>query len=258
MRKIDPAAQVASSAVLDDGVVVGPFSIIGDDVHIGEHTHIGPYCMIQGPTTIGRECTLTGYASIGGAPQDLKYKGEPTRLTIGDHNTIREFVTINRGTEHGGGETCIGNNNLFMAYTHVGHDCQLGDHIVMGNQATLAGHVHVEGHIIMGGLCAAHQFSQIGAYAIIGGGAMISMDIVPYAMASGDRARIYGINTIGLKRNGFSRETIKAISQAYKILFKQGRPLQDALSTLEREFPDIPEIAHLITFVRTSSRGIAR
>jgi UDP-N-acetylglucosamine acyltransferase len=258
MKKIDPSAQVSLQAVLHDGVEIGPFSIIGDEVEIGEGTRVGPHCLIQGPTTIGKECTLTGYASIGGPPQDLKYKGEKTRLAIGDHNTIREFVTINRGTAHGGGLTTIGSHNLFMAYTHVAHDCILGDYIVMGNLATLAGHVEVGDHVILGGLCAAHQFTHIGAYAIIGGGSMISLDIVPYAKASGDRARIFGANTIGLKRNGFSEGAIKTISKAYKVVFKQGRTLKDALATLETEFSGSPEVERLIAFIRASSRGIAR
>jgi len=258
MTRIDPSARVSPRAVLHDGVEIGPFSIIGDEVEIGEGTRVGPHCLIQGPTSIGRECTLTGYASVGGPPQDLKYKGEKTRLTIGDHNTFREFVTINRGTTHGGGITTIGSHNLFMAYTHVAHDCILGDSIVMGNLATLAGHVEVEDHVILGGLSAAHQFTHIGAYAIIGGGSMISLDIVPFAKASGDRARIFGTNTIGLKRNGFSEDAIKAIAKAYKIIFKQGRTLKDALAALEAEFTGTPEIERLVAFIRKSSRGIAR
>jgi len=258
MTKIDPSARVSPRSVIHDGVEIGPYSIIGDEVEIGEGTRVGPHCLIQGPASIGRECNLTGYASVGGPPQDLKYKGEKTRLAIGDHNTIREFVTINRGTTHGGGITTIGNHNLFMAYTHVAHDCILGDYIVMGNLATLAGHVEVADHVILGGLCAAHQFTHIGAYAIIGGGSMISLDIVPYAKASGDRARIFGTNTIGLKRNGFSEDAIKAIAKAYKIIFKQGRTLKDALATLEAEFTGTPEIERLIAFIRNSSRGIAR
>lgn len=258
MTKIDSSAQVSPRAVIHDGVEIGPFSIIGDEVEIGEGTRVGPHCLIQGPTTIGSECTMTGFASIGGPPQDLKYKGEKTRLSIGDFNTFREFVTINRGTTHGGGITTIGNHNLFMAYTHVAHDCILGDHIVMGNLATLAGHVEVQDHVILGGLCAAHQFTHIGAYAIIGGGSMISLDIVPFAKASGDRARIFGANTIGLKRGGFSTDALKTISMAYKIIFKQGRTLKDALAALENEFPGSPEVERLITFIRASSRGIAR
>ncbi|MEN6476186.1 MAG: acyl-ACP--UDP-N-acetylglucosamine O-acyltransferase [Syntrophaceae bacterium] len=258
MTKIDPSALVSPRSVIHDGVEIGPFSIIGDEVEIGAGTRIGPHCLVQGPTSIGSECTLTGYASIGGPPQDLKYKGEKTRLAIGDHNTIREFVTINRGTTHGGGITTIGSHNLFMAYTHVAHDCRLGDYIVMGNLATLAGHVEVQDHVILGGLCAAHQFTHIGAFAIIGGGSMISLDIVPYAKASGDRARIFGTNTIGLKRGGFSEEAIKTIAKAYKIVFKQGRTLKDALETLEAEYPAQPEIEHLTAFIRASSRGIAR
>lgn len=256
MAKTKPT--ISTQADIHPSVEIGPYCTIGDEVTIGEGTKIGPYCLIQGPTVIGRECVLTGYASIGGAPQDLKYQGEHTRLVIGDNNTIREFVTINRGTTHGGGVTTIGSHNLFMAYTHVAHDCQVGDYVVMGNLATLAGHVQVGDHVILGGLSAAHQFTQIGAYAIIGGGSMISLDIVPYAKASGDRARIFGLNTIGLKRGGFTDATIKTLGQAYKILFKKGLPVKDAISTLEKDFDAVPEVTRLIEFVRGSNRGIAR
>jgi UDP-N-acetylglucosamine acyltransferase len=258
MAKIKPSAHVSPQAKIFAGVEIGPYCIIGDDVEIGAGTVVGPYSLIQGHTTIGRECVITGYASIGGPPQDFKYKGEKTSLTIGEKNTIREFVTINRGTVHGGGVTTIGSHNLLMAYCHVAHDCKVGDHVVMGNLATLAGHVHVEDYVTVGGLSAAHQFTHIGAYAIIGGGSMISLDIIPYAKASGDRARIYGINTVGLKRNGFPDESIKAIGGAYKILFKQGLILKEALEVLRKEFPDSTEIARMVEFVKNSTRGLAR
>lgn len=258
MAKSKPSTHISPQANIHPSVEIGPYCTIGDEVEIGEGTRIGPYSMIQGPTVIGRACVITGYASIGGPPQDLKYQGERTHLIIGDENTIREFVTINRGTTHGGGVTTIGSHNLFMAYTHVAHDCRVGDHVVMGNLATLAGHVQVGDHVILGGLSAAHQFTQIGAYAIIGGGSMISLDIVPYAKASGDRAKIFGLNTIGLKRNGFSEEAIKTIGKAFKILFKQGLPVKNALAALENDFNGVPEITRLIEFVRGSARGIAR
>ncbi|MCD6570784.1 MAG: acyl-ACP--UDP-N-acetylglucosamine O-acyltransferase [Deltaproteobacteria bacterium] len=258
MKRIDPTAKVSQNASIDTDVEIGPYCIIGDNVEIGPETYIGPYCMIEGPTTIGNSCRITGYASIGTPPQDLKYKGEHTRLVMGDNNTIREFVTINRGTGHGGGATVIGNNNLLMAYCHVAHDCRMGDHVVMGNVATLAGHVHVGDHVIIGGLSAVHQFTRIGSYSIIGGGSMVNLDIIPYVRASGDRARLFGINTIGLKRNGFSPETIRTISKSYKILFRQGMLLKDALLMLEKEFSGVEEVSGLIDFVRGSSRGIAR
>jgi len=258
LRKIDPTARVSSNASIGSDVEIGPYCIIGDDVEIGFGTYIGPYCMIEGPTVIGNSCRITGHASIGTPPQDLKYKGEHTRLVIGDNNNIREFVTINRGTESGGGITSIGNNNLLMAYAHVAHDCRVENHVVMGNVATLAGHVHIGDYVIIGGLAAVHQFTRIGAYAIIGGGSMVSLDIIPYARASGDRARLFGINTIGLERSGFSSEIIKIISKAYKILFKQKMLLKDALVSLEKEFPGVEEVSGLIDFIRSSTRGIAR
>ncbi len=251
-------ARVSPNATIGPGSCIGPGCIIGDDVHIGKNTIVGPYCVIEGPTTIGDSCKLTGYASIGSPPQDLKYKGGDTRLVIGDNNTIREFVTINRGTEHGGGITRIGSHNLIMAYCHVAHDCHLGDYIVMGNVATLAGHVHVEDHVIIGGLSAVHQFTRLGQYAMIGGGSMVSMDIIPYAMATGDRARLFGINTVGLKRNGFSPDAIRVIKKAFKILFKEGLSLNNALGRLEREFGDIEEVSRMLKFIRSSERGIAR
>lgn len=256
--QIDPLARVSEKAVLDQGVQVGPFCVIGDKVEIGANTTIGPHCMIQGPTTIGKECSLTGYASIGGPPQDLSYKGEPTRLEIGDSNTIREFVTINRGTTKDQGLTKIGGHNFLMAYCHVAHDCILEDHIVMGNLATLAGHVQVNHHVIIGGLSAIHQFTRIGEYAIIGGGSMVSLDIIPFVKANGNRARLFGINTIGLERNSFGRQKIKEIRQAYRVLFKEGLRMQEALERIEKEFTGSAEIMALAAFIRSSGRGVAR
>lgn len=258
MPRIDPTARVSSHAILADRVTVGPYAVVEDNVEIGNDTTVGPYCMIQGPTIIGRGCTFTGYASIGTPPQDHSYRGEDTRLIIGDNNTIREFVTINRGTIKDKKVTTIGNDNLIMAYCHVAHDCILGNHVVMGNLATLAGHVEIHDNAIIGGLSAIHQFTRVGAYTIVGGGSMVSLDIVPYAKASGDRATLYGVNTIGLKRGGFSKEQIQRIEKAYRILFKQGLLLKEAVGLLEREFPDHEEIKRIVIFLTSSSRGITR
>ena len=258
MARIDPTARVSEGAVLAEDVSIGPYAVVGDSVTIGEGTSVGPFCMIEGPTTIGRECTFTGYASIGSPPQDHSYRGEDTRLRIGDHNTFREFVTVNRGTVKDRGVTAIGDHNLIMAYCHVAHDCIVGSHVVMGNLATLAGHVEIQDNAIIGGLAAIHQFTRVGAYVIVGGGSMVSLDIVPYAKASGDRATLYGVNTIGLKRSGFSKEQIARIEKAYRILFKQGLLLKEAISVLEQEFGDAPEVGRLLEFLRTSRRGIAR
>jgi len=187
-QKIDPTARISPDALIADGVEIGPYTTIEARVEIGKDTKIGPYCLIQGPTTIGSGCTITGYASIGTPPQDHSYKGEDTKLVIGNGNTIREFVTINRGTLKDKGITTIGSGNLIMAYCHVAHDCVVGDHVVMGNLATLAGHVEIHDRAIIGGLSAVHQFTRIGACSIVGGGSMVSLDIIPYAKASGDRA----------------------------------------------------------------------
>lgn len=255
---IDPTAHVSKEARLSEGVRIGAYTTVEADVEIGENTMIGPYCMIQGPTTIGSGCTVTGYASIGTPPQDHTYRGEDTRLVIGDNNTIREFVTINRGTLKDRQVTVIGNHNLIMAYCHVAHDCIVHDHVVMGNLATLAGHVEVFDHAIIGGLSAVHQFARVGAYAILGGGSMVSLDIIPYAKASGDRAKLFGVNTIGLKRNSFSREQIGNITRAYKMLLKEHHLLKDAISLIGEEFKGLPEISLLVDFLSTSKRGIAR
>jgi UDP-N-acetylglucosamine acyltransferase len=239
-------------------VSVGPYAVVGEGVAIGEGTTVGPFCMIEGPTTIGRNCTFTGYASIGSPPQDHSYRGEETRLTIGDNNTFREFVTVNRGTVKDRGVTTIGSHNLIMAYCHVAHDCNVGSHVVMGNLATLAGHVEIHDNAIIGGLSAVHQFTRVGAHVIVGGGSMVSLDVVPYAKASGDRATLYGVNTIGLKRSGFTKEQISRIEKAYRILFKQGMLLKDAVVVLEQEFADAGEIGQLLDFLKSTRRGIAR
>jgi UDP-N-acetylglucosamine acyltransferase len=258
LPKIDPAARVSPNSVLAHGVTIGPFSVVGDGVEIGAGTHVGPFCTIEGPTVIGSSCTFTGYASIGTPPQDHSYDGEPTRLTIGDGNTFREFVTVNRGTMKDRGETLIGNHNLVMAYCHVAHDCVLGDHVVMGNLATLAGHVQIHDHAIIGGMSAVHQFTRVGAYTIVGGGSMVSLDIVPYARASGDRAKIFGVNTIGLRRCGFTPERITMIEKGFRIVFRQGLLLKEALGRLEAEFPGEPVIEGLASFLKTTRRGITR
>lgn len=257
-QKIDPTARISPGAKLAEGVEVGPFSTVEDRVEIGPGTKIGPYCLVQGPTAIGASCTFTGYASVGTPPQDHSYKGEDTRLVIGDGNTIREFVTINRGTVKDKQVTTIGDGNLIMAYCHVAHDCVIGSHVVMGNLATLAGHVEIQDRAVIGGLAAVHQFTRVGAYAIVGGGSMVSLDIIPYAKASGDRAGLFGVNAIGLKRGGFGPEEIKNIEKAYRVLLKQKLLLKDAIAALETEFAGCTEVERLVSFLKTSRRGIAR
>lgn len=256
--RIHPTAVVDAAARLDDGVQVGPYAIVGPGVQVGADTEIGPHVVLDGRTTIGRRCRFVGQASIGTPPQDLKYEGGQTRLEIGDDNIVREFVTMNRATEHGGGVTRVGSHGMFMAYAHVAHDCQVGDHVVMANAATLAGHVTIEDHAIVGGLVAIHQFVRIGESAILGGGAMVTQDVVPYCMAAGDRAVLHGLNLIGLRRRGFSAQTIAALRSAYRTIFRSGLRLQDALEALRQEAVDEPRVANLVRFIEQSERGICR
>jgi len=256
--RIHPTAVVDAAARLGDGVSIGPYAIVGPGVTIGDHTEIGPHVVIDGLTTIGARCRFTGQSSIGSPPQDLKYAGGPTRLEIGDDNIVREFVTMNRATEHGGGVTRVGSHGMFMAYAHVAHDCLVGDHVVMANGATLAGHVTIEDHAIVGGLVAIHQFVRIGESAILGGGAMVTLDIVPYSMAAGDRAVLHGLNIIGLKRRGFEPATLLALRSAYRTIFRSGLRLQEALEALRTDAADEPRVAHLVRFIEQSRRGICR
>lgn len=256
--RIHPTAVVDSAARFGDGVVVGPYSIIGAGVVIGDDTEIGPHVVIDGQTTIGARCHFVGQSSIGTPPQDLKYAGGPTKLVIGDDNIVREFVTINRATEQGGGVTTVGSHGMFMAYAHVAHDCVVGDHVVMANAATLAGHVTIEDHAIVGGLVAIHQFVRIGESAILGGGSMVTLDVSPYCMAAGDRAALHGLNVIGLKRRGFSAETLNALRAAYRTIFRSGMRLQEALEALKGEAVDEPCVARLVGFIEQSTRGICR
>ena len=256
--RIHPTAVVDAAARLGDGVSIGPYAIIGPGVTIGDHTDIGPHVVVDGLTTIGARCRFTGQSSIGSPPQDLKYEGGPTRLEIGDDNIVREFVTMNRATEHGGGVTRVGSHGMFMAYAHVAHDCLIGDHVVMANAATLAGHVTIEDHAIVGGLVAIHQFVRIGESAILGGGAMVTLDIAPFCMAAGDRAVLHGLNLIGLKRRGFGPETLLALRSAYRTIFRSGLRLRDALEAVRADAADEPRVAHLVRFIEQSQRGICR
>ena len=239
---IHPTAFISPDATLEEGVEVGPYSIVGPDVHIGKNTVIGPHVVIESHTDIGEGCRISPFASIGGAPQDLKYRGEETRVVIGSHNTIREYVTINRATISDIGVTIIGDHNLLMAYCHVAHNCKLGNHIVMANAANLASHIHVEDFAIIGGLTGVHQFTRIGAHCIIGGASAVTKDIPPFVMASGNFAKLYGLNTIGLKRRGFTDETIGAIKEAYRIVFRSSLLLSAAIKKVEEVVEDLPEV----------------
>ena len=256
---VHPTAVIDPTAKLDSTVAVGPYAVIGAGVRVGAGTSVGAHAVIEGPTDIGEACAIYPFAALGGPPQDLKYKGEPTRLAVGRGNIIREFVTFNRGTPNGSGETVIGDNNLFMAYAHVAHDCHVGSHVVMANAATLGGHVTVGDHAILGGLVAVHQFVQIGGYVMIGGGAIVTQDVPPYVNAAGNRARMYGLNLIGLKRHGFSSETISALKSAYRLLFRSaGLTFKKRVDQVASRFGHLPEVKALLEFVEASDRGICQ
>ena len=256
---IHPTAIIDSKAEISEGVEIGPYSVIEKNVLIGEGTKIGPHVVIREGTYIGKQCQISQFASIGEAPQFLGYKGEKTFLQIGDHNIIREFVTLHRGTVKGGGKTVIGNENFLMAYSHVAHDCQIGNQVVMANGATLAGHILIEDCAIIGGLVAVHQFCRVGTYAIIGGLTGVLLDIPPYTKAQGDLARLFGLNTIGLKRANFSEETLKALKKAYRIIFRSSLTLEKAMKrVVEDEISQTPEVQHFLQFIQCSKRGITR
>lgn len=259
MAKIDPSARVDAGAVLADDVVIDAFALIGHGVTIGAGSIVGPYTRIEGPVTIGENNTFYGQASIGGPPQDLKFGGERTELTIGNHNTFREFVTINRGTSGGGGITTIGSHCFFMAYAHVAHDCHVGDHVIFANSATLAGHVDVGDYSTIGAFSAVHQFCRVGNHAFIGGATIATQDVLPYVKTVGSRpAKTYGINTIGLQRKGFSPESVDALNRAYRILIRSKLKLEDALTRIETELGVFPEARYLAGFVRGAKRGVVR
>ncbi|MFH1624334.1 MAG: acyl-ACP--UDP-N-acetylglucosamine O-acyltransferase [Pseudomonadota bacterium] len=254
---IHQTAIIHPKAELDDGVEVGPYSIIGEDVKIGKNTRVKAHVTIEGFTQIGQGCELYQFVSIGTPPQDLKFRGERSSVIIGDNNTIREFVTINRSS-HGGGETRVGNDNFLMAYCHIAHDCKIGNNVIMANAATLAGHIEIEDFAIIGGLVAIHQFVKIGAYSIIGGASAVSKDVPPYVMAVGNRAKLFGLNITGLKRNNFSETTTNNLKKAYKIIFRSGKTLKKALEEVKLEIPDSKEITNLLEFIKKSERGICR
>ncbi len=256
---IHPTAIVHPKAEIAQDVEIGPYTIIEEDVFIGEGTKIGPHVVIREGTTIGKQCQIYQFASIGEAPQALAYRGEKTTLRVGDRNIIREFVTLHRGTLKGGGETVIGNHNFFMAYAHVAHDCHIGNQVILANGATLAGHILIEDYAVIGGLSAVHQFCRIGAHAFVSGLTGVTLDIPPYTLAAGNRAKLFGLNTVGLKRHQFSEETIKALKTAYRIIFRSGFPLEKALRTLEEsELSQVIEVQHLVQFIKQTKRGISR
>ncbi len=255
---IHPTAVVSGAANLEEGVEIGPYSIVAADVNIGKNTVIGPHVVIDEHTDIGAGCRIFQFASIGAAPQDLKFRGEITRTIIGNSNTIREFVTIHRATAADIGVTIMGDCNLIMAYCHIAHNCKLGNRIVMANAANLAGHIHVEDNAIIGGMTGIHQFTRIGAHCIIGGCSAVGKDVPPFTMASGNMAKLYGLNLIGLKRRNFSPETIQSLKLAYRIIFRSSLLLKTALEKVRTDVPDLPEIRQFIDFIQNTQRGICR
>jgi UDP-N-acetylglucosamine acyltransferase len=258
-REIHPTAILNPKAEIDGGVVIGPFCIIGEGVRIKRGTKLISSVVIEGDTEIGENCIIYPFTSIGLPPQDLKYKGEKTGLKIGNDNIIREYVTVHRASIGGDGITTIGDKNFLMAYAHIAHDCKIGSHIILANAATLAGHVVVEDYAIISGLTAIHQFTRIGAYAMVGGFSGVGQDVPPYTIASGARAKLFGLNTIGLKRHGFSDAKINHLKKAYKILFREKRTLKDAIKKIQEDLSYTDEIKHLIDFIQQkNARGICR
>jgi UDP-N-acetylglucosamine acyltransferase len=254
--QLHPTAIVSKKAKLAEDLQVGPYSIIGDGVRINSATRIGAHCVVEGNTTIGKSCEVFTGAVIGSRPQDLKYEGGKNSLEIGDNNIIREYCTFNPGTE-GEAKTIIGNNNLFMAYAHVAHDCIVGNNCIIANNGTLAGHVTIEDKAVVGGLVAIHQFVRVGTLSIIGGCSKVVQDIPPYSTCDGHPARVYGLNLIGLRRNNFSKESIEQINRAFKILFNSGFSIKHALEKIKEEIPQNKEVSYLVNFIKNAERGIA-
>lgn len=255
--KIHPTAIIDKKAQISDEVKVGPYAIIGANVKIGKGTQIGAFCVLDGHTEIGKNCKISSSAVIGSIPQDLKFKGEKTSLKIGDNNIIREFVTINTGTAEGG-KTSIGDNNLFMAYGHVAHDCKVGSNCIIANNGTLAGFVTLEDRAVIGGLVAVHQYTRIGTLSIIGGCSKVVQDVPPYSTCDGHPAKVYGLNLVGLKRAGISKEVIQNLKHAFKLLFFSRLSIKHATEKIQKEITGTKEVANLVKFVTSSERGICR
>jgi UDP-N-acetylglucosamine acyltransferase len=256
--QVHPSAIVHAGARLAPGVAVGAYSILGEKVEVGEGSWIGPHVVIDGRVRIGRNNRIYQFASIGAPPQDKKYGGEDTAVEIGDGNTIREYVTINRGTAGDAGVTRVGDDNWIMAYVHFAHDCQVGSHTIFANACELAGHVHVGDWVILGGVTLAHQFVHIGAHSFTGMGTYLPQDLPPYVMAAGNMGKPYGINSEGLRRRGFARETIARIKRAYRTLYRAGLSLEQAKRALAEQAADCPEVAALLDFLVRSKRGFIR
>ena len=255
---IHPTAIVDKKAEIDTNVDIGPYSVIANHVSVGSGTVIGPHVIVDPYVSIGPDCHIFQYASVGAEPQAIKFKGEKTFVKIGRGTVVREFVTINRGTEFGSGVTEIGEDNLLMAYCHVAHDCLTGRKVILANNATLAGHITIGDFVTVGGLVAIHQFVRIGEYAYIGGKSGVPKDIPPYVIAAGDRTKLYGLNRVGLKRHGFPEATVNALKKVYRIFFRIGITLNEAIERAQAEVDHLPEVNNFINFIKTSHRGITR
>ncbi|MDW7773435.1 MAG: acyl-ACP--UDP-N-acetylglucosamine O-acyltransferase [Desulfobulbaceae bacterium] len=258
---IHPTAVVDPQAIIHETSEIGPFAVIEGNVEIGEKTVVGSHASISGPTSIGARNRIGSFTTIGAPPQDMHYQGEPTELIIGDDNLIREYASIHRGTVKGNGKTIIGSGNMLMAYTHVAHDCVIGNKVIMANVATLAGHVEIGDHVNLGGLVAVHQYCRIGAYTYVGGLSGISLDVPPYVIITGtrNRMRITGINKIGMRRSGMKKESIANLEEAFKIIFRSPHILlKDALVMVKEEIPECPEVDVLVDFFHSSKRGVVK
>ena len=258
-----PETRVHSTAIIDPdatvgaGVIVGPWVLIGPGVTVGDGTEIGPRVLIERDTYLGEDCYIANGAVLGTDPQDLKYKGEKSTLEVGDRTIVREFATLNRGTS-ASGRTVVGSDCLLMAYTHIAHDCEIGNYVILANSVNMAGHVMIEDWVIVGGVTPIHQFVRIGAHAFVGGGSRVPQDIPPYCRAAGNPPKLYGLNSVGLERRGLSDEVRKALKQAYRVLFQGDENMSKAVERAEHEVPAIPEVRHLLEFIRASERGVTR
>ena len=253
--QIDAHAVVSPRAVIGDGVQIGPFAVVEDDVIIGDGTSIGPHTVVHNGSRIGKECKIAAMVAIGGPPQDLKYKGEQTFVEIGDRTVVREFVTLNRGTSETGKST-IGSDCMFMAYAHVGHDCVVGDHVIMANCCALGGHVHLGNWVILGGLTPVHQFCHVGDHAMVGGAFRVVKDVPPYILAANEPLVFERLNIIGLRRRGFSNETIEQLDKTYRLLYRSSLNITQAMERVKNEIEQTPEVRSVLSFVENSKRGI--
>lgn len=255
---VHPTAIISPQAELSEGVEIGPYSIVGEDVRIGSNSIVGANSVLEGRVSIGENCRISHFCSLGAPPQDVKYKGEKTAVVIGDNNIIREFVTIHRATSVDRAATVIGSHNLIMAYSHIAHNCLLGNHIVMANSANLAGHVRIDDHAVIGGLTGVLQFVAIGAHSMVGGASAVTKDVPPFVMVAGNHARLYGLNLIGLKRRGFTPETIAALKDTHHIFFRSSLTVEKALVKIRAEVPNLPEVRQFLEFVQSSTKGVCR